>query len=368
MTTAKTLTKSFNEIEILISKTMEYLMFPSVVGHEQIFMRHLKRDFRQLGLQVREHEGLLEVKGKKPHSAIVCAHIDRHGLISLGKGEYAYAAQYMRETKYNEANIQSETELKNILGRFEGEMIYAYDDDSGLTLGQGTIEQADDYLTKGKPIFKVNLMGYVTEGTPLAYARTADMNDEYLKGQLDNTISIGTIYALYNAGFQGTTLFTVEEEIGKSWVHIANYLQKTGTQTKDLVVIDTSPFADTEPVKNGHVVFRNRDFREYYNPGMLEAFKVRCQELGIHMTVKDEYLLSIGKTTEQLGSTELGRLIFHSKNEWSGSTIQIPTLAYHTSYETTSKAAILNYFRFLKNILIKNPLNFTYTVKESINA
>lgn len=108
----KALTAGFNDIETVIAKTMEYLAVPSVVGHEQFFIDYLKKDFEAIGMQGVKHHGLLEIHGDKPHAAIVCAHIDRHGLISLGKGEYAYAAQFIREIKYGEANRASRRELR----------------------------------------------------------------------------------------------------------------------------------------------------------------------------------------------------------------------------------------------------------------
>src|SRR5688572_11984824 len=122
----KGLTQDFNDIETVIAKTMEYLSIPSVVGHEQFFINYLKKDFESLGALTVKHSGILEVYGNKPQDAVVCAHIDRHGLISLGKGEYAYAAQYIKEIKYGEANRSSRKELENLGKRFAGESVFAY--------------------------------------------------------------------------------------------------------------------------------------------------------------------------------------------------------------------------------------------------
>ncbi len=367
MIAQKTLTARFNEIEILIAKTIEYLTVPSVVGHEFLFMEHLSHDFRNLGLRTEKHAGVLEVTGNNPLSAIICAHIDRHGLISIGGGTYAYAAQYVRERKYGEPHPHSQEEIIRIATRFEGEKLYAYDDMTGQRFGEGTIHKYDHRTVYGDSLFRVEGMEHVTDGTALAYSRMAELKGIYLSGQLDNTISIGTIYALFKAGFQGTALLTCEEEIGKSWLHIANFLQKKSIETRNLIVIDTSPFSDADPIKEGRVVFRNRDFREEFDPLMLTKFKERATFLETPWLVKDEYLISLGKTTEQLGATELGRLIKHSEGRWSGSTIQIPTLAYHTSSETTSRDAIINYYAFLHSILIDDPLKLQYKVKATAN-
>jgi putative aminopeptidase FrvX len=164
------------------------------------------------------------------------------------------------------------------------------------------------------------------------------------------------IYALYKNGYQGTTLFSCEEEIGKSWVHLAAHLKASRMENKALLVIDTSPFTDAAPIDQGMIVLRNRDMSAKFNPALVGALKTRCSVLEIPYQVKDEVLLAKGKSVSQLGSTELGRLIQNTKKKWSGATVQVPTMMYHTSNETTSRAAIRNYYRFLKNILIDDPL------------
>jgi hypothetical protein len=56
----------------------------------------------------------------------------------------------------------------------------------------------------------------------------------------------------------------------------------------------------------------------------------------------------------------LGRLIQGTKRKWSGATIQIPTLMYHTSNETTSLQAIDSFYTFLSNILMDDPIDLRY--------
>ncbi len=352
----KVLTRGFNDIEMVIAKTMEYLGVPSVVGHEQFFVNYLKKDFEAIGLTASKHDGILEIHGAKPHSAVLCAHIDRHGLISLGKGEYAYAAQYIREIKYGEPNRASRRELENLGKRFAGESVYAYDPHTGERLGEGIIEVCHPLMMMGEALFFIQGMKATKHDIPVAYARTAREQDGYLKGQIDNALSIGVIYALYKNGYQGTTLLSCEEEIGKSWVHLAAHLKASKMENKTLLVIDTSPFVDAAPIDQGMIVLRNRDMSAKFNPALVGALKTRCSVLEIPYQVKDEVLLAKGKSVSQLGSTELGRLIQNTKKKWSGATVQVPTMMYHTSNETTSRLAIRNYYRFLKNILIDDPL------------
>ncbi len=353
----------FNEIEIVIAKTMEYLSVPSVVGHETIFLDYLQKDMTALGLHACRYPGLLEVHGNDEHSAVICAHIDRHGLISLGKGEYAYAAQYIKEIKYGEANRSSRKEIESLGKRFAGEMVLAYDPKTGQHLGEGVIEVCHPMVLMGEALFYVQGMKAAKQNVPVAYARTAREQDGYIKGQIDNAMSIGVIYSLFRDGFQGTVLFSTEEEIGKSWIHITDFLKKTRVKTQNLLVIDTSPYADSAPIDEGLVILRNRDKSAWFNPEMTYLLKLRCDQLGIPYQFKDEVLLAKGKTVDQLGSTELGKIILNTKKEWTGASVQIPTMMYHTSNETTSRKAIRNYYHLLKNILIEDPLPLRSKVK-----
>jgi len=338
----------------IIAKTIDYISIPSVVGHEGFFMRHLAREFSGLGFSVETGEGILAVKGKEPASAIICAHIDRHGLISLGNGEYAYAAQYVKEIKYGQNNRASQTELESISRRFTGEKVYAYDPDTSERLGDGMIESCKPFMAGGDSIFYVLGMPHAELGMPVAYARTAAQEGDYLKGQIDNAISLGVVHTLCKNGFSGTLLLTTEEEIGKSAKHLARWLDKEEIESKELIILDTSPYKGSEVVDKGTVVLRNRDKSESFNKELVDRLKARCDALNIPYQVKDEMLLAQGKEVRQLGSTELGKLIAETKGRWSGATIQIPTVLYHTSNETTSCSCIENYYRLLANIVFED--------------
>lgn len=354
---------AFNDIEHLLAKTAEYLCIPAVVGHEQFFMRHLVDDFRAQGRTVEHRQHVIVVHGKKPHSAIICAHVDRHGLISAGNGEFVYAATNIKEDKYQEFNVLTQAQVNGIAERFEGEHMVAYDPDAGILIGHGLIKYCRRCRDTGNAIFEVEGLDDLESGVPIAYERTATFENDYLKGQIDNALCVGVVSALFHEGFEGTALLTCEEEIGKSWVHIADYLDTEGLETQDLLVLDTSPFSDAEPIKGGRVIFRDRDFSAVFNTDLTTRLRERCKALGYPHYRKDKYLTTLGKTVSQLGSTELGRLIKHKDERWSGTTIQIPTLMYHTSRETTSRLAMQQYMGFLRNILIEDPIDLKITQK-----
>ncbi len=365
--TPSLLTHGFNETESIIAKTMEYLSIPSVVGFEQFFMNHLYNDYKNLGLNVTKYPGLLEVRGTAPNSAIICAHIDRHGLISIGNDEYAYAAQYMREIKYGEEHHSSRKELLSIAERFEGERIFTYDSKTGEKLKEGIIKASRNALKNGDSVFFIDGIDEQESGIPLAYARMATASGDLIKGQIDNTLSLGILYTLFKAGYQGTAYLTTEEEIGKSWVHIAKHLQSENIETQDLIIMDTSPYLSEAPIEEGAIILRTRDRFAKFNHNLTDQFKARCEEMNLPFRVKDEIMLANGKDIGDLGSTELGRLIKEREGRWGGTTIQIPTNMYHTSYESTSTVAVRNYFNFLKHILVKQPLSLDITEQTSAN-
>ncbi len=342
--------------QTVVLKTIEYLSVPSVVGHEGFFIQYLNDDFQKLGLETKIHDGILEVSGKSPHAQIISAHIDRHGLISIGDGQYTYAAQHIKETKYDEENTTSQAMLKAISTRFEHEKVYAYHPYNNEFLGKGTIRSCENSMKNGDAIFTIDDMADMPVDTPIAYARNAMHDEHFLKGQIDNVVSIGVIYTLFQNGFQGTVLFSMEEEIGKSWLHITNWLTQNNIQTKELIILDTSPYREADPIEQNMVILRNRDKSAGFNNELVTKLKKRCEDLGIAYQVKDEFFLSLGLSISDLGSTELGRVVDNTDGLWSGATIQIPTLEYHTSYETTSRGCIESYYAILQNILITDPI------------
>lgn len=342
--------------ETVALKTIEYLSIPSVVGHEWHFLRYLEQDFEKLGLNVALHGGAIEISGDGNHASIITAHADRHGLISLGNGEYAYAAQYVKEIKYGENPQPSERMLQQISKRFMDELVFAYDPQDGSKLAAGSIESCLPCMANGDSIFWIHDMEHQPANTPIAYARTAVTEGPYLKGQIDNAISLAVIYVLFQNGYQGTALITTEEEIGYSWKHIADWLEYKGLETQSLLALDTSPFKDSDPVKEGQVIFRTRDKSDCFNANLVTALTERCKKLDFPYQVKDQKLLAAGSAIEDLGSTEMGKLILRTKGRWSGATVQIPTLEYHTSYETTSRACIESYYALLQSCLITDPV------------
>ncbi len=342
--------------DTVVLKTIEYLKIPSVVGHEAFFLNYLKEDFEKLGLSVTQHNGLLEISGSKPYSNIITAHTDRHGLISIGDDKYAYAAQIIKQKKYNATSPYTEKTLKAIQERFIGEDVLAYCPKTGHILDHGIImgTQTDDFT--GQSYFIIDGMVINNPDIPIAYARNAENQGDLLRGQIDNVVSLGIIYCLFQNGFLGTALLTCEEEIGKSWTFLQEWFEKQSIETKNLLVLDTSPYREKNPIQESVVVLRNRDKSGIFHADLIQEIKRRCTKLSLNYQIKDEYFLAQGLEIDDLGSTELGRLVLETQGRWNGATLQIPTTEYHTSYETTSRGCIESFYRLLSDLLIENPL------------
>lgn len=340
--------------ETVVLKTAEYLKIPSVVGFEQHFLNYLKNDFEQLGLTTTMHKGLLEVSGQAPFSNIITAHTDRHGLLSLPNNEYAYAAEIIKQRKYDEDSKATRQTLDAIRQRFVGEDVIAYNPETGETIAEGTIQKVR--IDQDDHIFSIFGLSDLDQNTPVAYARSTEVLDDYLKGQIDNVVSLGLIYVLYQNGYQGTALLTTEEEIGKSWRYLNKWLDANAPNNQNLFVLDTSPYRENKPIKEHLITLRYRDKSGVFNKDLTDKIMERCDNLSLPYQVKDQYFLDQGLEIKDLGSTELGRLVMETQGNQNGCTIQVPTTEYHTSYETTSKGCIENVYRLLSDILLRNPL------------
>ena len=341
----------------IITKTDGYLKVPSVVGHEKPFLDNLYDEYHKIGKTALRDDNIVAVSGDNPESFILTAHIDRHGIVSIGDGDYRYAAHAVKNYKYDEGTATKKlSQLEKLCTQFEHEDVYAYGRWSGNSIAHGQVQTCHFCTKRSNLFFKIENMIKMPEGIPVAYTHGCLEKEGYISGQIDNAISIGLIYGLFEAGFEGTAIFTAEEEIGKSWKHLGNFLQARGLQTKKLVVLDTSPYDKQSYVDEGYVVLRNRDSTSQFNKELTTVLKNICQQQKLPYDVKDETLLKKGKTKNQLGRTELGRLVHEYDGRWNGTTLQIPTFNYHTNNETTTRQALSNVFTVLQEYCIENKI------------
>lgn len=337
--------------DLIIKKTLEYLKYPSVIGFEQPFINKLEKDFKSLQLRTERHSGLLSVKGNRPNSNIVSVHIDRHGLIANGKGELEYAA-YRVKSQYANSEIEpKKTMWKKISSRFDNEKVYAYEPTTGKKTGSGRVQKCYICRVRNNFVFQVEELSHLKSGIPVSFSPSCRNDLNTIEGQLDNVINAALGFTLFKFGFQGTLLLTEGEEIGESWNHIYKYFIDQQLETRRLFILDTSPFEHDDSINMNSVILRNKDNHSDFETALTQTIKEHCDFLKIPFLVKDEYLTN-SKKAINMGNTELGRLISHSKNKISGTTVQISTLGYHSNQERANYEAIQNVFRILSEILI----------------
>lgn len=343
-------------LQNIISKTEGYLNVPAVVRFEHPFMDHLADDFNNSGYDVEKQDRLLVVRKKGMRSPkIVTAHIDRHGLVVNEQGKPEYAA-FNAKKHYGDENKSSEAIFKKSGQRFIDELVYAYDK-NGRKIEEGKVKGFSYDFDAKELVFDIDGFDKLPAGTAIAYVSPLGRESDNISSQIDNAVSAAVAYQLVQDGFDGTLLFATEEEIGRSWQHIANYLQSQDTASREIITLDTTPYDDARAISEGLIVFRNRDENGEFNPDLVGKLRTACDAQGVRYEMKDELIeaqnaqLPEGTKPKKLGKTELGRVIQHTDGKFNGATVQLPTTGYHTNHETTSELALNNYYESLKRLL-----------------
>jgi putative aminopeptidase FrvX len=345
-------------MDIFYDILKQLIRTPSVVGAEHPFFMALKRELEELELSVEYYDGVLVAKGSDPTSGYLSAHSDRHGLICTGHNEFQYAAFIAKNQADLLGNSNSEQLLKNFSTRFVDQRVQAYEPWSGSYLGIGTIQDAFLCERRNNIIFKIDSFDHLFPGTPIAFMDKLEISDDRLiSAQLDNVISVALILYMYSLGYKGTAFFTASEEAGKSWRFLLEYFRRINISTNELLVLDTSPYTSIDDINHLDIVLRNRDENGYFRSPLKSRIKKIALENKINYHYKDAYLknqyISEG-IKGSLGVTELGRIIKATKGSIQGTTLQFPTIGYHTVEETTREKSIEAVIEILSKLYLQN--------------
>lgn len=316
---------------------------PSVVGAEDSFFRVLRRELEELDIAVERHSGVLVARGGKAENVILCAHIDRNGLVCTGPNEFQYAAFIAANRGELTGDSISEQTVATIADRFTGQRVQAHLPYTGTYIGQGTISSGYLCPKRLNLIFELDGLDYLEPGTPVAFLDRLSLTERHISAQLDNVVSVALIIYMYRIGFKGSALFTAQEEAGRSWRYALAWLQRESITTRHMLVLDTSPYPTQEEAEMQDIVLRRKDATGTFDPAFTREIAARCDALGIRYSYKDEWIELRNLHRERpssLGRTELGRLSAATDGEINGTTLQIPTTGYHTAEETTSLASI----------------------------
>jgi putative aminopeptidase FrvX len=323
---------------------------PSVVGAEDCFFRVLRRELEEVGVYVQHYQGVMVARGRDPDGLMLSVHVDRHGLFCTGPNEFQYAAYIAGNRGELTGDSVSEQMMETVQGRFAGERVQAHLPWSGVYLGQGCITHSYVCPMRNNLIFEVEGLEYLPPGTPVSFLDRLKVDATHISAQLDNVLSVAIVLAMFRHGFQGTALFTAQEEAGRSWRYAYAWFQRERKQTDRLLVLDTSPFATPEAAGAQHVVLRTKDSTASFAEGITGELAEACDEFGISYVFKDAYVEELNKTREKpasIGRTELGRLVAASDGAVNGTTLQVPTTGYHTANETAALVSVEAVLRLL---------------------
>jgi len=345
--------KKFDEFLDLLK---QLIRTPSVVGAEHPFYMAIKRELEERGVGVSYYEGLMVATGDRPDSGFLSAHCDRHGLICTGPNEFQYAAFIAQNRGDLSGDSVSEELLHNITNRFNDKMVQAYEPWSGSYFGLGEIKNSFICQKRGNLVFEIAGLEHLLPNTPVAFMDKLKHRDGYLSAQLDNVLSVAIIIHMYSLGYQGTAFFSAAEEAGKSWRFMLEWFKRFDMMTDSLLVLDTSPYSDLESMQQQLVVLRNKDAHAKFESPLQEKIVAICKDRSISYDYKDRFIENLNTfngTTKSIGRTELGRIITNSNGNIQGSTLQIPTIGYHTVDETASIQSIDAVMEILFELFIK---------------
>lgn len=317
---------------------------PSVVGAEDSFFRVLRRELEELHVRVSYYQGVLVAQGSRPLDLVLSAHIDRHGLFCTGPNEFQYAAFVASNRSEQTGDSVSEQMLNSIHHRFAGQRVQAHLPYAGTYLGQGRITSSYICPERNNLIFELDGLDFLQPGTPVSYLDRLSVSDGLICAQLDNVLSVAMLIHLFRCGFQGTALFTAQEEAGRSWRYALAWFQRQRLTTQRLIVLDTSPFPSREAAARQQLVLRRKDATAVFATGITAELEDRCRALGHSYIHKDAYVEAQNAGREKpasLGRTELGRLIAATHGAISGATLQVPTSGYHTPNETATIESVV---------------------------
>lgn len=370
-------------IDEVYEKLQEYLEIGSVLGHEQLLITAIKSDLEKLGLNVELFENYLVAHTTKSAPYLFSAHIDRHGFVKNKDGEIEYAAfEYLRKhnlklphevRKNGEDNIISKLKensqfmSKHSLKEFRDFMLISNDEYSNVKFSKPfaldffekvALRYSNDKMrgynsSTGKYGEWRDILFYETvvderkvffnideedEFNVYQLSSKSFMNEKFIGGQIDNIISsVVLVVLLKHKLISGSFIFTTLEEVGQSYKQVVEYVSSQKEFNKELIILDTSPYDSFKSKEEGFLTLRYGDENGGFSETLVEKLKSIVEQSSIAYDFKPSFM----------GKTELGRVSSETNGKITGTTLQLPTLNYHTSHETAQLKGVENYIKVL---------------------
>jgi len=376
----------------------DFLSVPSIVGFEKPFLLYMKKKAEDMGYKTNlgKNYNYLNIKSKNQNKSniLFSAHIDRQGLVLTDEGEVEYATNYVKRKRNLSFRRQEQKEIENKLKDLLNDKlkndtdIQVFLDDYFLRFKSESFGSLNFFRQDGPVDSEKIALRYVGESV-IAY-KMGDLEvrrnggDEYkiirydldwkkhkimfdfdrkiekedevfmfksnikkfenkFSAQIDNVISAAVLfYLMEKKDFDADILFTCGEEMGESYKSIIDYYADFDLYIAGfkLVVLDTSPYPDFIGKENGFLVLRHGDERSGFNENLVGDMKSYLDKENIAYDFKPSFL----------GRTELGKVAIESQGRLNGATLQLPTLNYHTTYETSTIKSLENYVKVIDYI------------------
>ena len=228
-------------VKKIVGLTKEFLQIPSSINYEKPFLKYLQKRAKSLGYKTILEETYLVVKPlDNPYThTLFSAHIDRHSLIKNESGELEYLAFYLKKQmsskfKFEEIHdieqevVQKINQLENIKCQLREDFFVIKENDSTLlkmersgrkiffeSVGlRHTHEKIKSYHPKTGKILREYKTGRydisikdkkvifdtikpLKRGDKIfMFDSDLNFNKKLISGQIDNVISVATIYIL----------------------------------------------------------------------------------------------------------------------------------------------------------------------------
>lgn len=327
-------------IEDFIEECREFINIPSVSYFEKPFMDFILKKIPRNNYRIEANQNFIACipKKKKPKLSF-SVHIDRLGIVYNGVN-FVYSNYYgyrIKKKEYSPSVIFGK--------RFVGKDVIAYDL-KGEIIGEGIVKNCKIKEEVNDLVFDIDGIDLdkLNAPTPIAYKSNLLVTENEIIGQIDNVINVVLAYFLLKNKANCSVFFTTKEETGDSWPFILNILKKH--KIKDIVILDTTKL-DNKDYNSNDLVFRISDDLTEYNRDLIDNFIKLAEKKNIDFYIKTKK--PDGAKIKNI--TELGHIVKESDGEYSGATIQLPVINYHTQNETVKKKSLERTYLFIKNIL-----------------
>ncbi len=320
-------------VKEILNITNDFLKVPSVICYEKPFLNYLNKKISKLGYKTILKENYLIVKPKENINSkyLFSAHIDRQGLVRNKDNKLEYAAFYFKKINNSEFKKDYYDFYLSCAQRYVNDNIISY-------------SKKKTKITRYNLDWKNKLVTFHTlknlKGEVFGFDSKIQVKDNLFFGQIDNVISVAVLfYLLKTTNFNCEIIFTTQEEIGKSYLNVLDYLKNRDSKL-DIITLDTSPYENFNEYEKGFLTLREGDENGTFNLDLVNKIEefLKKQKVPIHFKSKE------------MGMTELGRISTESKGKFNGASIQLPTLNYHTNYETSTFESLGSYLKVIKEL------------------